>query len=834
MASTGTVVELLLRVREQGTQAIVRAREAMQQLGKATADAARGQEQAAKAADQSDQAHRKLSAGVQSISGQLQRAQRLFLQWNAAVQAMSGLQQAIQLADAYATLNARLTLATSGQREFAAAQSGTYAIAQRLGAGLQETATLYGKLQAAVRSLGGTQQQALALTEAIGQALRISGAGAADSAAALLQFGQALSSGVLRGDEFNSVMENSPRLAQALADGLGVSTGRLRQMAEAGQLTAAVVTKALQSQSGVLQAEFDQLPRTVGQSLTALQNAFMRWVGQANEAAGVTSKLAVALEFAAKHIDTLMTALGLLAAGALGKVALTLLPKMVAALQTAGAAAIIAGQKLAAGLALARTPLEFAIAGFGRLNVALAALGSAVAGYAIGTQLREQFSAVRVAGDYLGATLGALDGAVRASHGLLGNLFSGNVGAGARQLALDVQGIRAAWLDTTAAARLAGQSMAQIGQTAGVPLEELRRRISAVRLSLGESTTNALQAMDDASGKLTATLQKLDAEANKAQAAVQSALGGMAAVREQQIAALDAAMAERDAQMQREADALQASMQAGDAALRERITQQNALLVQQTEERARLQEQATTKTLELLAKEDAARLQQAALDGRTMEERRAKALALEGEILQGRLDAWTKAATAFQGHIDALINEERRHVLAAAELEKARLGINQSIDEKIRELQRQTMGEAAALEDRKTEAMQLAAKAREAIAQGEFDKAREYAQQVQALYETVGRTRGQVDSAIAGGETLEHFPNASPRSCSATAGTAGLARKRHRAAPGAPASSIRPTCPPATPPGAWRNCARGATSCGSTSTATPWPTHGRSIWHGTA
>lgn len=766
MATSPNVVELLLRVKQQGTEAIVRAKDALGKLGAAATAAAgefaqttKAEEATARAADKSASSHRRLAEGMGSISTSLSRLQSLYAGWIAAQAAFAGASRVIELADAYANLNARLKLATAGQREFATAQSGTYAIAQRLGAGLAETAALYGKLQAAVRSLGGTQQQALALTESIGQALRISGAGSADSAAALLQFGQALASGVLRGDEFNSVMENSPRLAQALADGLGVSTGRLRQMAEAGQLTASVVTKALQSQSQVLQAEFDQLPRTVGQSLTALQNAFMRWVGQMNEATGGTAKLAAALEFAAKHIDTLMTALGLLAAGALGKVALTLLPKLVTALQASGAAAILAGQKMAAGLALARTPLEFAIAGFGRLNVALAALGSAVAGYAIGTQLREQFSAVRVAGDYLGATLGAMDDAVRASQGLLGNLFSGNLGAGARQLALDVEGIRSAWLDTTAAARLAGQSMAQIGQTAGAPLEELQRRISAVRLSLGESTTNALQAMDEASGKLTATLQKLDAEANKAQAAVQSALGGMAAVREQQTAALDAALAERDAQMQRQAEALQASMQAADAALRERITQQNALLVQQTEERARLQEEATTKTLELLAKEDAARLQQAALDGRTLEERRAKALAVEAEILQGRLDTWKKAATAFQGHIDALIGEERRHVLAAAELEQARLGINQSIEQKIRELQRQTMGEAAALEDRKTEAVQLAAKARTAIAQGEFDKAREYAQQAQALYETVGRTRGQEGAAITGLKTAQDLLN---------------------------------------------------------------------------
>ena len=90
---------------------------------------------------------------------------------------------------------------------------------------------LYGKLQQAVRMLGGEQKDALTVTESISQALRLSGASATEAQSSLLQFGQALAAGVLRGEEFNSVVENSPRLAQALADGLNVPIGRLRKMA---------------------------------------------------------------------------------------------------------------------------------------------------------------------------------------------------------------------------------------------------------------------------------------------------------------------------------------------------------------------------------------------------------------------------------------------------------------------------------------------------------------------------------------------------------------------------------------------------------------------------
>src|SRR5574338_476149 len=99
---------------------------------------------------------------------------------------------------------------------------------------------------------GSLRHRALSLTERISQALRISGASATETQSALLQFGQALASGVLRGEEFNSVVENSPRLAKALADGLNVPIGRLRKLAEEGRLTADVVVNALMSQKDKL------------------------------------------------------------------------------------------------------------------------------------------------------------------------------------------------------------------------------------------------------------------------------------------------------------------------------------------------------------------------------------------------------------------------------------------------------------------------------------------------------------------------------------------------------------------------------------------------------
>ena len=689
-----------------------------------------------------------VGAASERMSTALKAARTQLVALAAGYLSFSGAKQIISLADAYAGIQSRLKLATAGQQEFQRALDGTFAISTRLGAPLNETATLYGKLQGAVRALGGTQQDALGLTESIGQALRISGASAGDSAAALLQFGQALASGVLRGDEFNSVMENAPRLAKALADGLGVSTGKLRQMAEAGQLTADVVVKALQSQSGALKAEFAQLPRTVSQSLAALQNAFMRWVGGVNESTGATAKLSAALGFVADHLDAFMTALQVLAAGALAKIAASLLPQLVASLQAAGVAAVAAGNKIRVAFTAATLPIEFATAAVGRFNVALAAVGGFVAGWEIGTMLREKFAPVAAIGDILGASLGAVDGAVRAFTGLLGDAFTQGPVQAVRAFGATIAGLGTAWLDMTAQARIALMGTEQLVQTQGASLQELQARISAVRLGLAESVSSGMKAVEEATAKLDAVVNKLDQDASKAQGTVNAALSGIAAVRDAQTAAIAQSLDEQTAAVQRSVQAQKDLLDRQTVSQQQRIATETALLVQQNTEQAAMRQQATAQTLDLLQQETAAKLAAAATDGKTLEERRSKALGVEESILTGQRDVWARAATAYQQHINALIGEEQRHLQAAFALEQSRLLINADIESKIRELRRQTMTDGEALEDRKTQIAQLQSAARQAIAQGEYDKAKEFAQQSVALAEAVGRTKGEEEGAI--------------------------------------------------------------------------------------
>lgn len=269
-----------------------------------------------------DEAGRAISAGaikgregisamlpeVERLSGAIQRVGH----YGAAYFGISELagygRAVIDVADQYTALESRLKLATRSQDEFNVASTGLFAIAQRNGAPLAETIALYNKLSPALRELGGDQQQTLHLADLTAKSLRLSGAGAAESAAAMLQFSQALGSGVVRGDEFNSLMETAPRLMQAVADGLHQPLAALRGLAEEGKLTSEAVANALLSQNEVLSAEMAKMPLSVSGAWTKLGNSVTQEVGRMNEATGGTRMLAAGIEGLANNVEGLVGA----------------------------------------------------------------------------------------------------------------------------------------------------------------------------------------------------------------------------------------------------------------------------------------------------------------------------------------------------------------------------------------------------------------------------------------------------------------------------------------------------------------------------------------------
>ncbi|EPW7397029.1 tape measure protein, partial [Escherichia coli] len=187
-------------------------------------------------------------------------------------------------------------------------------ISQRTGTAFSDNAALFARSAASMREYGYSADDVLKVTEAISTGLKISGASAADAGSVITQFSQALAQGVLRGEEFNSVNESGDRIIRALAAGMGVARKDLKAMADDGQLTADKVVPALISQLGILRDEYAAMPETVSGSITKVENAFMAWVGGANEASGATKTLSGALNGVAGNIDTVATAAGVLVA----------------------------------------------------------------------------------------------------------------------------------------------------------------------------------------------------------------------------------------------------------------------------------------------------------------------------------------------------------------------------------------------------------------------------------------------------------------------------------------------------------------------------------------
>lgn len=227
-----------------------------------------------------------------------------FLSMGGVVAAAFSVKAIVEMADSVTTLNNQLKLATGGAVAAGQAYQELFAIAQRSRVSLTELGGTFASISRAGAELGLSQQRLLGVTEAIGNAMTISGGSAASMNAALTQLGQGLASGTLRGEELNSVMEQTPRLAQALADGMGVSIGQLRELGAAGKITAEEVIKALESQSKTLASEVGDSAMTVGQALTQLQNAAVKTVGDMDEVTGASGTLASALSGVATGIQT--------------------------------------------------------------------------------------------------------------------------------------------------------------------------------------------------------------------------------------------------------------------------------------------------------------------------------------------------------------------------------------------------------------------------------------------------------------------------------------------------------------------------------------------------
>lgn len=219
--------------------------------------------------------------------------------------------QLIQFADTWNQLNGRLRLASSSSEDYVQSQRVLMEISQRTGTSLEANSNLYSRIAQSLRDAGYASADVAKVTETVATSLKLSGASTEEASSVITQLSQALGSGVLRGEEFNSIMENGGRLAKLLADGLGTTVGGLRNMANNGELTTNKIVTLLTNVE-ILRKEFDTLPASISGSAQKVQNAFLAWVGGANDAVGASSTLSGVLDGLATNIDDVANTAGIL------------------------------------------------------------------------------------------------------------------------------------------------------------------------------------------------------------------------------------------------------------------------------------------------------------------------------------------------------------------------------------------------------------------------------------------------------------------------------------------------------------------------------------------
>ena len=188
--------------------------------------------------------------------------------------------QVLDQINAYQGLTNKLKLVTKSAGELKSVQDALFNLSQQSRGDLEATTDLYFRFAKTTTKLGLSQKDLLDVTETVNQAVALSGTSAAGASAALFQMGQGLAANALRGQELNSVMEQTPRLAQAIADGMGIEIGALRGVAEQGLITSKVVIKALKSQSDVLKKEFGNTEKTIDQAMTQIKNSVLKTFGE--------------------------------------------------------------------------------------------------------------------------------------------------------------------------------------------------------------------------------------------------------------------------------------------------------------------------------------------------------------------------------------------------------------------------------------------------------------------------------------------------------------------------------------------------------------------------
>lgn len=199
-------------------------------------------------------------------------------------------------ADDMMNLDGRLRTVTADEQERFDVEQQLYEMSMQNRQSLDSMGDLYYKVARAAQRFGVSQEDSMRVTDVVSKALTVGGASAQEASATILQLGQALSSGVLQGDELHSLDENASLLMQHVADNMGVTIGQLKQMGSQGQLTSEKVIQAILQSGDAIDKEFGQMPMTIGQAQTKIENDWKYFIQKVEKDTGAFSRIASSID----------------------------------------------------------------------------------------------------------------------------------------------------------------------------------------------------------------------------------------------------------------------------------------------------------------------------------------------------------------------------------------------------------------------------------------------------------------------------------------------------------------------------------------------------------
>ncbi|MDC5148772.1 tape measure protein [Acinetobacter baumannii] len=404
---------------------------------------------------------------------------------------------AISKMDTYTGLQNRLKLVTNNQAELNKATEDTFRIAQKTYSAWDSVLQVYQRFSDNAKTLNLTMDDTARLTETVSKAVAISGASAEAADAALVQFGQALASGTLRGEELNSVMEQTPALAKAIAQGMGITVGELRSVAAEGKITSQEIVKALKNVQNDVDALFAKTDITIGQSLTLLNNEITKFVGEAGKGSGAAQVLAGSVQTLASNLD--LIADGALVVG-IGYITRAILMKSAAIKE--GMASTLASRQASvlnaqAEYAEATAALNAAKAHLANVRATNAETQAKFGATAAATRYAQAQAAVTAATNAQTAAQIKLNTATSIAGRLAKGAF-GLIGGWAGVATLGVMGLAAAYSYFNNKAEEAKQKLAEQAKVAEKADEELKKLTGNDKAKAVNDLTTAFNAQNKA------------------------------------------------------------------------------------------------------------------------------------------------------------------------------------------------------------------------------------------------------------------------------------------------------------------------------------------------